>query len=49
MAKIKKEYKKDKEQTVTFTFRLPISVANWWNEKIEKCASTPAFKMDSYP
>ena len=36
MAKIKKEYKKDKEQTVTFAFRLPISIANWWNEKIEK-------------
>ena len=36
MARVKKEHKKDKEQTVTFAFRLPISVANWWNEKIEK-------------
>ena len=36
MTSVKKEYKKDKEQTVTFAFRLPISVANWWNEKIEK-------------
>ena len=36
MASIKREHKKDKEQTVTFAFRLPISVANWWNEKIER-------------
>ena len=36
MASVKKEHKKDKEQTVTFAFRLPISVANWWNQKIEK-------------
>lgn len=36
MTSIKKEHKKDKEQTVTFAFRLPISVANWWNQKIEK-------------
>ena len=33
MAKPKKA---DKEETVTFSFRLPISVANWWNEKIAK-------------
>lgn len=36
MTSVKKEHKKDKEQTVTFAFRLPITVANWWNEKIEK-------------
>lgn len=36
MTSVKKEQKKDKEQTVTFAFRLPISIANWWNEKIEK-------------
>ena len=36
MASVKKVHKKDKEQTVTFDFRLPSSVANWWNKKIEK-------------
>ena len=36
MGKLGKEDKKDKEKTVTFSFRLPVSVANWWDEKIAK-------------